>query len=296
MKKVTLIQWSILFILAVSSISVTWAIAADSATPLFDSPPPPPTPGWIQVQITPTPRPQPIILPEVTAGPATLTTGLRGYWHLDEADTGDRADSSPSGSNTLTNINGVSWSANGKIGNASDFERSNNQYLKIESNQAVGLNFSHSFTLVGWIKRESTGVNGMTLASKFAYGTGINDRAYRFQFVGNNRLRLVVSPDGTYTSSYQVTGGTQLTSTTAWYHVAAVFDAGAKRLKLYVNGNLDADKSVTYESVHQTTAPFILGAVLKDGAVTYHFDGLMDEWRVYNRVLLQSEIQALMNE
>lgn len=293
MKKVTLIQWSILFILAVSSISVTWAIAADSATPLFDSPPPPPTPGWIQVQITPTPRPQPIILPEVTAGPATLTTGLRGYWHLDEADTGDRADSSPSGSNTLTNINGVSWTTNGKIGNASDFERSNSQYLKIESNQAVGLNFSHSFTLVGWIKRESTSKD-MIMVSKYDYGT--NDRAYRFQLNSSNKLRLIVSPDGTYNSAYSAVGGASLTSTSSWYHVAAVFDAGAQRLKLYLNGNLDADKSVTYDSIFQSTSPFMLGANLNNGQVVQRFDGLMDEWRVYNRVLSQTEIQTLMNE
>jgi hypothetical protein len=244
--------------------------------------------------MTPTPRPQPVVLPDVTAGPATLTTGLRGYWRLDEADTGSRADSSPTGSNTLNNINGVSWTAGGHTGNASDFESSNSQYLKIESNQAVGLNLDHSFTLAGWIKRESTSSH-MVLASKYSFGTGIDDRAYRFQLY-NDQLRLIVSPDGTYADAYSVTGGTSLTSTTNWYHVAAVFDAGAQRLKLYLNGNLDADKAVSYSTVFQSNAPFMLAANMLDGSPGQCYDGLMDEWRVYNRALSQGEIQALMNE
>lgn len=297
MRKMTSIRWGVLLASAIGSVSVAWALAAGSRVPLFDSPvspPPPSTPGWVQIQMTPTPRPQPVVLPDVTAGPATLTTGLRGYWHLDEADTGDRADSSPIGSNTLTNINGVSWTASGHTGNASDFESSNYQYLKIESNQAVGLNFSHSFTLAGWIKRESTGSH-MILAARYSFGTGINDRAYRFQLY-DDKLRLIVSPDGTYDSAYSVVGGTSLISTTNWYHVAAVFDAGAQQLKLYLNGSLDADKAVSYDTVFQSNAPFMLGADMSDGAAEQFFDGLMDEWRVYHRALSQSEIQALMNE
>jgi hypothetical protein len=290
----TNIQWSILLALAIASISVAWALAADySPVPLFDSPVGTPTPFWEQIQITPTPRPQPIILPDIISGPATLITGLRGHWQLDETDTGDRIDSSPIGSNTLINVGGVSCSPNGKVGNASDFERSNSQYLKIESYQAVGLNFNHSFTLMGWIKRESTG-SDMIMAAKYSFGSGINDRAYRFQLNSSNNPRLIVSPDGTYSSDYSVVGGTSLTSTTDWYHVTAVFDAGAQRLKLYVNGNLDADKSVSYDGVFQSSAPFMLGANLQNGSAIQHFDGLMDEWRVYNRTLSQDEIRGAM--
>lgn len=289
MKKLLNLQWGLLLALVIGSVSVTWVLAADSAIPMFNSPPPPPTPGWEQIQITPTARPQPIILQDVTSGPATLTTGLRGYWHLNEADTGERTDSSPTASNTLSNINGVSWTSNGKIGNASDFERGSSQHLKIESYQTVGLGFDHSFTLVGWIKRESTG-SDMILASKYDYG--VSDRAYRFQLTSGNNLRLIVSPDGTYNSAYSAVGSSTLTSTSNWYHVAAVFDAGAQKIRLYLNGNLDAEHNVTYDTVHQSDAPFILGANLNNGQPTQFFDGLMDEWRVYTRALSQDEIRT----
>jgi hypothetical protein len=283
-------QWGILVALAFACVSVARTLASNSPTPVFSSPPS--TPFWEQIDTTPTPRP-PAILTGWTSGPATLRTGLRGYWQLDEATTGSRADSSPNGSNTLDNINGVTWTASGHTGNASDFERSNNQHLKIDSNQAVGLNFSYSFTLVGWIERESTG-SDMIMVAKYDYGT--NNRAYRFQLNSSDKLRLIVSPDGTYDDAYSVVGGGSLTSTTSWYHVAAVFDAGAQKLKLYLNGNLDAEKNVAYDTVFQSTAPFMMGANSSNGQATQFFDGLMDEWRVYHRALSQSEIQTLMNE
>lgn len=293
MKKVNF-KWIILVTLGLCSLGIVLVLTSYAA-PVFQSPvPTPSTPGWIQTQITPTPQPQPVLLPGATVGPATLMTGLYGYWQLNEADTNNRADSSPAG-NILTNIGGVSWTTNGRIGNASDFERSNTQYLKIESDQAVGLNFDYSLTMVGWLKRESTG-SDMILASKYAFGTGINDRAYRFQLTSDNKLRLIVSPDGAYLDDYSVIGGASLTSTSTWYHVAAVFDADAQALKLYLNGNLDADKAVSYNTVFQSTAPFMLGANLSDGAAAQTFDGLLDEWRVYNRVLSQSEIQTLMSQ
>ncbi|NJN94462.1 MAG: LamG domain-containing protein [Anaerolineales bacterium] len=265
MKKVNF-KWSLLVTLGLCSLSIVLVLTSYAA-PAFQSPvPTPSTPGWIQTQITPTSQPQPVLLPGATAGPATLLTGLYGYWQLNEADTNNRADSSPAG-NSLTNIGGVSWTTNGRIGNASDFERSNTQYLKIESDQAVGLNFDYSFTLVGWLKREAISKD-MILVSKYAYGTGIDDRAYRFMIVADDHLRLVVSPDGAYLDDYSVVGGATLTSTTTWYHVAAVFDADAQALKLYLNGNLDADKAVSYNTVFQSTAPFMLGANLYDGAIT----------------------------
>lgn len=285
-------QLGVLLALAIVSLTITWVFAASSAEPLFVSPISTVTPGWTYFHTTPTPLPQPVIV-NVTPIPATLITGLRGYWHLDEADTGDRVDNSPSGSNTLTNVNGVSWTSNGKIGVASDFERGSSQYLKIESYQAVGLNFDYNFTLGGWIKRESTG-SDMIMAAKYDYGS--NNRAYRFQLNSDNKLRLIVSPDGLYDAAYSVIGGTALTSTTNWYHVAAVFDAGTQTLKLYLNSNLDAEKTVTYSTIFQADAPFMLGANLNNGQATQFFDGLMDEWRVYRRALSQSEIQTLMNE
>jgi hypothetical protein len=222
---------------------------------------------------------------------------LQGFWRLDETNTGPRLDSSPALSNTLTNVGGVGWSTAGVVGNASLLNNNAytaTQYLKIEDGQSSGLNFRNSFTLVGWLKRERLGED-MILVSKYEWG--LSQRAYRLQLTPGDRLRLVVSPNGaTYDSNVYLTGPTLLTSTTAWYHVAAVFDAANKRLKLYLNGNLEATKAVSYDMVFLSDAPFMLGANLVNTTAVQPFDGQLDEWRVYNRVLGKNEIQALMSE
>ncbi len=281
------LPWSIIILLLISALSAI-LMPSGHLVSAFQSPPA----IYNEVRILPTPRPPAILSSnDVTLGSPTLTTNLNGYWQLNETDTGSRFDSSPNGNNILTNINGVTWSA-GREGIASDFEQDNGQYLKIESYEAVGLNFYHSFTIMGWLKRESLDAT-MILAGKYDFGA--NQRAYRLEVTPWNRLGIVVSPDGaTFDPSIYTSGSTNLTSTTVWYHVAGVFDAGAQRLKVYVNGELDADKQVTYNTVFQSTAPFLLGANLDNGQPTQLFDGQLDAWRVYNRALSQREIQTAM--
>ncbi len=79
-----------------------------------------------------------------------------------------------------------------------------------------------------------------------------------------------------------------------WYHVAGVFDAEGRTLAIYVDGNLVAARSVTYDRIHISSAPFMLGANVKSGEVVQHFDGQLDDWRVYNRALTEREIEDLM--
>lgn len=295
MKKTGLLQKEyekLLWMLLPAVLVIVWSLGSGSAAAPLPFVSPLPTPGWSEEHTTPTPRPQPTVV--ATTGPATLSTGLKGYWKLDEADSGLRFDSGNTALNTLTNVNGVGWQT-GRIGNASDFERNANQYVKRENYEAVGLNFSHSFTLVGWVRRESVGQT-MALAGKYGAGTGFNERAYLLYINSNNKLQFNVSPDGIYNVANVVTGGSRLDATSSWYHVAGVFDASAGKMRLYLNGGLDAEKTVTYHTVFQSDAPFMLGASAVSGnGATNYFDGLLDEWRVYNRALSQSEIQTLMN-
>jgi len=61
-----------------------------------------------------------------------------------------------------------------------------------------------------------------------------------------------------------------------------------------LNGQPDGTKSVSYDHIYLTTAPFMLGANLQSGSPTQYFDGLLDEWRVYDRALSRAEVEALM--
>jgi hypothetical protein len=77
-----------------------------------------------------------------------------------------------------------------------------------------------------------------------------------------------------------------------WYHVAGVYNAAAKTLDVYVNGVLDdASLSGTVPgSQFDPNVNVLMGK--RNGG--WLFKGTIDEVRVYNRALSQTEIQTDM--
>ncbi|MEM7346162.1 MAG: PKD domain-containing protein, partial [Chloroflexota bacterium] len=214
---------------------------------------------------------------------------LVGNWSLDEA-SGNRADASNS-NNALVDNNNVG-SISGQFGLAADFERDNNEYLSISDANQTGLNITGDLTLAGWIRIESTPNDAYSvILSKYDYGS--NNRAYRFALNSDRELSFIVSPDGAYSSAYNLIGNTAL-SINRWYHVAAVFDADQQTSTVYLDGQVDGTTNVGHTQIFGlSTAPFILGADLDGGTVGQHFDGRLDEWKVYAKALTGTEIEAL---
>ncbi|HZG85829.1 LamG-like jellyroll fold domain-containing protein [Paenibacillus sp.] len=85
----------------------------------------------------------------------------------------------------------------------------------------------------------------------------------------------------------------------AWTFVAATYDARSGRMALYANGEEVAARIVPDPSpIEPCGGDFLVGrhndgVVLADAFVLNHFNGLMDELRVYDRALDAGEIAAL---
>ena len=224
---------------------------------------------------------------EVTE-PLLFPPGVQGYWALDEV-AGGRQDGSPAG-NHLTEVNTVS-STGGQLNLAADFEADNSEYLTISEATQSGLDITGDLTLAGWINQETSGQYAM-MASKYDFATG--NRSYRFG-VSSNALYFLVSPDGTFNSSRDVLVGTSSLGTGNWHHVAAVYDATAQTMQVYLDGVLNNSRSVEFSSIFDSNAPFVLGGNMYGGTVMQPFDGQLDEWYVFAASLSQSEIQDLMD-
>jgi hypothetical protein len=89
--------------------------------------------------------------------------------------------------------------------------------------------------------------------------------------------------------------GATAMQTNTWYHVAGVYDARNRTMHVYLNGRLDdgalvgtipATQPRSTQNVHIGQRPGVPG--------TFNFAGVLDSVRIYNRALLQSEIQADM--
>lgn len=82
-------------------------------------------------------------------------------------------------------------------------------------------------------------------------------------------------------------GTTTLVANT-WYHVAATFDG--RQWTLYLNGNFENSTTIATSTLVSGTGDLNIGAYASG---SYHFNGAIDDVRIYNRALSAAEIKNL---
>lgn len=81
----------------------------------------------------------------------------------------------------------------------------------------------------------------------------------------------------------------------AWHHVAAVFTSdGTNNGFFYVDGELQSTFTTTIRPDAAASGQFSIGQEWDGGTPTQHFAGYIDEVRIWNKALTQTEIQTNM--
>jgi hypothetical protein len=113
---------------------------------------------------------------------------------------------------------------------------------------------------------------------------------------GNNKLCADFESTETATNNYPITGRTQILDN-QWYHAAVTFDQPSGTWKMYLNGNLEAVRMTGVKTPRSDSVlHFALGTALDAaGAASGFFAGQLDEVRVWNRALTQTEVQSGMS-
>ncbi len=160
-------------------------------------------------------------------------------------------------------------------GNALNFDGTNDRVTATVTNLPLG-NSARTYEL--WL-RTTTTTNGTFLAT----GTSEVDNQFFGLTVLSNSLYLAG-----WNNDFQFT--TNLTDG-KWHHVAATHDGTTARL--YVDGSLIGSSARTYNTVGNT---LVLGTFFNTLSSTYqqHFNGSLDEVRIWNTARTQAEIQANM--
>jgi hypothetical protein len=229
----------------------------------------------------------------------SLTTNLVSYWKLDES-SGNAADSV--GSNTLTNINTVTYAA-AKINNGASINSSSN-YLGITDASQTGLAITPNLSLSVWVKFNTTPGSGGTrhLVGKYTDNSAVTNPGYAIWLANNGGLGgliLYLTAGGTDTSGHgQSTSYVLWTPTTGiWYHIIATYAAGTQVFTAYINGaaqTLTVISSAAAE-IGTNTSKFTLGANDNSGTVRDWLDGALDEVGIWSRVLTSGEASSLYN-
>jgi hypothetical protein len=199
-------------------------------------------------------------------------SGLVGYWKLNDGFGTTAADSSGNG-NSGTLINGPLWTP-GKVGAALSFDGVDDY---VDLNNSPSLNPSTQITLAAWINTSTIGVSQEIIAKN----NGLNPQYYLHVQAGG-KIRFGIGSTSLY--------GTPTLAVNTWYFIAGSYDGS--QMTVYING-------LPVGATAQTGAMSNNGVNARIGtrqfSSTLPFQGIIDEVRIYDRGLSQTEIQALMN-
>lgn len=158
-------------------------------------------------------------------------------------------------------------------GNAFDFDGSDD-YVKITNASNALKLIGSDATFSAWVKpRTIVGYDGV-IGNNFANG-------WWFSLNAGKVALWSASETTVYNSSAVIPANT-------WTHILATYVNASRTVKFYINGVYNS-VSVTAFPIGDGGASFYIGDDGRDGA-GYPFDGLMDDIRVYNRVLSAGEI------
>jgi hypothetical protein len=208
--------------------------------------------------------------------PVFSTNGLVSYWTFDEASGTTAYDRSGNGNDgALTN--GPTWTS-GKVGGALSFDGVND-YVDIPSNSV--LNPTTAITVSAWIKSavSSEYPGAWQVVSNYSsYILGTSQ--------GGSKAMCFIVHTNTWNYSYCYT----VSDPENWHHFVGTYDKTISEEKLYVDGVL---RSTTTASGNLNN-----GGGLHIGhreCCGEYFNGRVDDVRIYNRALSESEIQAIYN-
>ncbi|MDE2015934.1 MAG: LamG domain-containing protein [Patescibacteria group bacterium] len=208
-----------------------------------------------------------------TAG--TLATNLVSYWNLENVQ-------DDFGSNNLTNVNGVTFTA-GKIGNAATLASASGEYLDTTTIPVSSGNFSFS----AWVNFTTLPASGnyMMIASQGisteqAWWLGVNYDGTNYNLIFNIHQNSVTEVNVSAIWGNLTTG--------TWYLIQAIYNGSSGYI--YIDNSLFA--SAVYSSGYRSSDHFWMGSYV---TTTDFFNGQIDEVGIWSKALSSQERTDLYN-
>lgn len=224
-----------------------------------------------------------ILLAFAAPARADLLTSLEAHWKLNEA-SGTRLDETAN-NNDLTDNNTVTQ-ATGKIDNAGQFVRANNEFLSIADNASLSMG-DIDFSMACWVYLDTIPSNDYILAK---WGGTQNEYTLDYLGGGTDRFRF-----STYDGANQRTvtaNNFGAVSTGTWYFLYVYHDSVNNEIGISVNDGA-VDALANANGVNDSNSDFRIGARVSGG--DQYWNGRMDSLSFWKRVLTAQERTDLYN-
>jgi len=221
-----------------------------------------------------------------TSNTSPPSVGLAAAYGFNEGSGTTVTDASGNG-NTGT-ISAATWTSSGKNGKALSF---NGTSSYVNLGNPASLKLTGSMTLEAWVMATGNPYDdGQIIAKSDSASPLVGWQLKTSPDTGVRTFGIAISANGS--SNTQRYSKTVLALNT-WYHVAGVYNASAKTLDIYVNGVLD-------DGVLKGTVPSVqfdpnTNVSIGRRSGGFYFNGTIDDVRVYNSALSQTQILADMN-
>ena len=196
---------------------------------------------------------------------------------------GDATDLSGNYNGTATSVTYVA----GIFGDAGSFNGSSS-YVGLPSSATTPIDLSaRNYTISMWINPTVGSAYGSLLSK---YGSSTPSRALYTYW--NSPANKVTFGENGSAGFQQITSLSDVLSG-VWTHL--VFTKTTTTQSMYINGTLDA--SAANGGIGQSTSEeFKIGATFSNGTITEVFNGSIDQVRIFNKAISDTEVTTLYNE
>ena len=227
----------------------------------------------------------PVTLTQSTA-PCVPANCLVGYWPFN----GNANDESGNGINGTVNGATLTMDRYGNSNSAYNFDGVND-YISLPPNNQI-FN-TDKFSVSVWIKLDFYTIQwtpDLFIINKGNDATGLQWRIYHQGYMPqSDSVNLV---NDIFTNSGRIING-KIIAINQWYNVIMTSDSS--QFKSFINGQLIDTKPIN-GIINKTTNDFTIGARFFGSTVQQFYIGVIDDIRIYNCALTQSEVTSLYNE
>lgn len=223
----------------------------------------------------------------ITSDPLQISVrnGLIAYYPF----TGNALDSSGNQNHGSVNMANLTLDRHGRTNSAYNFN--GNAHIVVPHNTL--LNLSGDFSISSWIRLSSNVLPnnvGMILSKHFG-DVGNDGYSYGIWGVGQtNQINFQSFPSFS-SSTYPGNTGAILTAT--WYNYTAVISPSSSQLRYYLNGSLVSTINISFAPIANTINLHIGAEPSSNNRLNRFFNGSIDDIRIYNRALTETEIRYL---